>query len=321
MSLESLLREKADLRQGFAARLLRPAIKLDRALQAPPLSTNFRTVADAFHYLLRFYLQRLNPKARDSTWDAERGVELIGLAPGPAKGKDVPTVSRHPKRLKAAGLLTDAKRQHRAYLAGGPVNEKLLFSAHHLAHFDVALRDGPDKVDWHAIGYLSPEDANDLKALLELLDEDTFRTFRTCILSPRLRAADLVGGADPGFILDDCLVRVMTAKEPRVDLRDYYGMVACYLLLGLGGVAHEDGKTEQCPVTSIGIYFSRFGYLWKTRVADIMPKGALPELTRWFVEAACQANPGARDILPTLKGPLAADLSPQDAASIAARKA
>ena len=314
MSLESLLRERADVRQGFAARLLRPAIKLERGLLAPPASTHYRTVADAFHYLLRFHLQRLNPKARDDTWDAERGVELIGLGPGPAKGKDVPTVSRHPKRLKAAGLLTDAKRHHRAYVAGAPVNEKLLVSAHHLAHFNVALREGPDKVNWHAIGYLSPEDANDLKALLELVDDNTFRASRTCILSPRLRAEDLVGGADPGFILDDCLVRVMTAKEPRVDLRDYYAMVACYLLLGLGGVAHEDGKTEQCPVTSIGIYFSRFGFMWKTRVAEIMPAGTLPDLTRWFVEAACQSNPGARELLPALKGPLAAHLAAPDAA-------
>lgn len=315
MSLESLLRDKAEVRQGFSARLLRPAIRMERGLQQPPLTTNYRTVADAFHYLLRFYLQRLNPKARDSTWDAERGVELIDQGPESAKVKDVPTISRHPKRLKAAALLTDAKRHHRAYLASGQVTEKLLVCAHHLAHFNVALREGPDKVDWHAIGYLSPDDASDLKALLELADENTFRASRTCILSPRLRAQDLVGGADPGFILDDCLVRVMTAKEPRVDLRDYYGMVACYLLLGLGGVLHEDGKTEQCPVTSIGIYFSRFGYLWKARVAETMPAGALPDLTRWFVEAACQANPGARELLPTLKGPLAAHLSGEDAAS------
>jgi hypothetical protein len=314
MSLEALLRDKAEVRQGFATRLLRPAIKMGHGLQAPPRTNNFRTVADAFHYLLRFYLQRLNPKARDSTWEAERGVEVIGLDPGPEKGKDVPTISRHPKRLKAAGLLTDARRQYKTYLGNGLVTKNLLVAVHHLAHFNVALREGPDKVDWHALGYLDPEDAADLKALLELVDDDIFRASRTCILSPRLRAADLVGGADPGFILDDCLMRVMTAKEARVDLRDYYGLVASYLLLGLGGVAHEDGKTEQCPVTSIGIYFSRFGYLWKARVADILPAGGLPDLTRWFVEAACQSNPDAQDVLSTLKGPLAAILSAPDAA-------
>src|ERR1051326_3080126 len=137
MSLESLLRDRAAPLQGFATRLLRPAVRLERGLQARPRSVNYRTVADAFSYLLRFHLQRLNPKARDAAWDAERGVELIGLDSPATKGKDVPTISRHPKRLKAAALLTEARRQHRAYLAGGPVTDNLLMSVHHLAHFDV----------------------------------------------------------------------------------------------------------------------------------------------------------------------------------------
>src|ERR1043165_6704037 len=102
MSLETLLRERADLRQGFAARLLRPAIRLERGLEAPPRSSNYRSVADAFQYLLRFHLQRLNPKARDCGWEAERGVELIGLSSGSTKNNDIPTISRHPKWLKGA---------------------------------------------------------------------------------------------------------------------------------------------------------------------------------------------------------------------------
>jgi len=41
---------------------------------------------------------------------------------------------------------------------------------------------------------------------------------------------------------------------------------------------------------------------------QIMPATALPDVTRWFVEAACAAHAGARETLRTLKGPLAASL-------------
>src|SRR6185436_8850108 len=109
-------------------------VKLDQGLQVPPRTGNFEIVAGAFDYLLRFHLQRLNPNARDSAWPAERGVELIGLGAGTPKGKDVPTISRHPKRLKAAGYLADAKRQQRTYLQSGQVTENLLAAVYRLAH-------------------------------------------------------------------------------------------------------------------------------------------------------------------------------------------
>lgn len=321
MSLRSLIHDSSAVRQGFGARLLRPKVRFERGLQAPPLTGNFHAVGSAFGYLLRFCLQRINPHARDTTWAAERGVELIGLGPGADKGKDVPTISRHPKRLKAAAFLSDAKRQHRAYVKNGQVTENLLIAVHRLAHFDVADRGGPDRVDWHAINYLSPDDAADLKALLQLVDENTFRTAGPCILKPRLAASGLVGGADPDLILDRCLVQVRTGKESRIDIRDCFQLIGYYLLVGLGGISNQDGKAEQWPIASIGIYFARFGQLWKVPVREILPQNAVPDMTRWLVETACASNKEGMDVLRTLNGPLAAHLFEQDGSLIPAKKA
>lgn len=321
MSLNSLIRDNTALRHGFGARLQRPQVRFERGVQAPPLTGNFKIVGRAFDYLLRFYLQRINPHARDTTWAAERGVELIGLGSGAAKGKDVPTISRHPHGLKAAAFLSDAKRQHRVYLKSGQVTEDLLVAVHRLAHFDVASRDGPERVDWHTLNYLSPDDAADLKALLQLVDENTFRTAGPCILKPRPVAAALVGGAQPDFILDRCLVEIRTGKEPRIDIRDFFELVGYYLLLGLGGIGNPDGKPEQLPIASIGIYFARFGQLWKVPVREMLPPNAVPDITRWLVETACALNKEGLDLLPALKGPLAAHLYDQGGALIPARKA
>src|SRR5258706_14057549 len=107
MSLRSLIHDSSAVRQGFAARLLRPQVKFERGLQAPPLTGNFQAVGGAFDYLLRFHLQRINAQARDGAWPAERGGELIALAGEPAKGKGGPTISRHPKGLNSTAFPSD----------------------------------------------------------------------------------------------------------------------------------------------------------------------------------------------------------------------
>jgi|SRR5687767_5818669 hypothetical protein len=320
MSLHTLIRDKADFRQGFSTRVLRPQVRMDRGLQAPPLTPNNEIVGTSFDYLLRFFLQRLNPTARDTGWAAERGVQLIGLGPAAEKASDVPTISRHPKRLKAAAYLADAKRQQRAYLQSGDVTRELLVAVHRLAHLDVATVSGPSRVDWHALSYMSPDDAADLKAMLQLVDEKTFRTSRLCILKPRLPAAELVGGAEPDLILDDCIVDVKTRREARIDVRDFYQLVGYYLLVGLGGVSRPDRAPEQCPITSLGIYLARFGQLWKVPVREVLPPAAVPGLIAWFVETACALDKAGLDLLPALRGPLAAQFSGQNGTLTPERK-
>ena len=294
------------MRQGFGVRLLRPQAKLARGLQAPPLTTNYETVAGAFEYLLGFLLERMNPQARVPAWTAERGVEAIQV--GQPAGTEVTTLSGFPRALKAAAYLADAKRQYRAYMQVGRITDNLLVAAHRLAHLEVAARAEAGRVDWNSINYLSPDDAADLRVLLQLVDEKTFRTSRACVLKPRLNAADLVGGADADLIVGDCLVSVTLTREQRIDVREYYCLVASWLLLGLGGVRRENGTVEQLPVTSVGIYFARFGQLWKVPIEQIMPATTLPAVTKWFVDAVCASYPGTRQALRSLNGPLIAFL-------------
>jgi len=316
VSLYSFIHDRVDVQQGFGARLLRPRVKFARGLQAPPLTTNHQMVGGAFGYLLRFCLQRINPQARASAWVAERGADLIDFLQRAGKGRDMPTPSRHTRSLRAAAYVADAKRRCQAYTEDGQVTQELLEAAYRLAHLDLAIRAGVDRIDWRSINYLRSEDAADLKALLEIVDEGTFHAARACILDPRLPAAELVGGAYPDFILDHCVLDVNTSHEPRFDARDIYRLVGYYLLLGLGGISHENGKTEQCAVNSVGIYFARFGQLWKVPVKEILPTRSVPEMTRWFVESVCSSGRSRPGSPRAFEGPLAVYLSERDGGAV-----
>lgn len=314
MSLHSFIRNRVDIQQGFAARVVQPRIKFDRTLRAPPLTTNYQLVKGAFGYLLRFRLQRINPKASLSAWAAEAGVKRIGVAHGEVRGMDVLTPSRHPRELRAAAYIADAKRRYQTYVEDGHVTDELLLSVYRLAHLELAIHGGPDRVDWRSINYLRPSDAIDLRALLDIVEDRTFRASRVCILDPRLPASEVVGGADPDFILDDCIVDVTTAHKPAFDLRDFYRLVGYFLLVGLGGVTDSAGNSKRSPVSSVGVYFARFGQLWKVPVKEILPPTCVPEITRWFVDSARRSNESLAGLPAAFKGPLAVHLAARDAA-------
>lgn len=309
MSLYSFIHNREDVREGFRERVLRPLVKFDRPLQAAPRTTNYRIVGTAFDYLLRFFLERVNPHANASIWVAEQGVRRIGLPQGELDGDALAEIDANPERQRAEAYLRDAKSNYEVFLRTGQLTEALLLSALRLAHLDVIIRAGPDRVDWVALESLNPEDVVDLKALLALVDERTFKTTHTCILNPTFGAASaLVGGADADLILDDCLVDVKTTKEPRLDIRDFYQLVGYYLLLGLGGLGSHDAESQQPQVASLGIYFSRFGYLWKVPVEEVVPESVVLELTKWFVETACPPKQSRAKFVRSFRGPLAKHL-------------
>ena len=311
MSLESFISERADVRQGFASRLPPPQLRFERGLLVPSSTENYELVGRAFGYLLRFRLLRLNPQARVlSAWRAEAGAACLATGPTVEKGADVTTVTPYPRGLRAAAYLADARRRCESYLQSGVVTDALLAASYRLAHFDLAAEAGPDRIDWRSINYLHKSDAADLRELLEVVDDETFRAARTCILDPQLPASGLVGGAHPDFIIDQCVFDVNATHDAKLDVRDLYRLVGYYLLLGLGGIFNENGKPEQIPVNSIGVYFARFGQLWKAPFRDIVHPQSMPELIQWFVDAACASNPEGRQVLAECRGPLAGDLRP-----------
>ena len=70
MSLTSFLRNK-DVQERFRQEFRKPKFTAKKDLLAPPLTKHYSLVGTAFDYLLRFYVERLNPNAITKKWVAE----------------------------------------------------------------------------------------------------------------------------------------------------------------------------------------------------------------------------------------------------------
>jgi hypothetical protein len=304
VSLTSIIRGRKDIREGLRARLTRPALKLGE-IKAPPLTANYGIVATAFDYLLRFRLQGLNKSAQASLWAAEQGVEMIGAEEFvyDLDSGRLSSSTRDRRRQKADAYIAEARELHRGYLKTGKLGDELLAVCLRLAYLDVALRVGPDRIDWKGLAKPDKRDITDLRALLALVDESAFKARSACLLNPTFGlASTLVGGADADLLIDDCLIDIKNTKDPHLDAGDFLQLIGYYLLNGYAGMSCS-GKPVVYRINSLAIYFSRYGVLWKFPVEEVLPSNAAPETARWFFDAVCRTKALRTRCLKGFSGP------------------
>ncbi len=258
--------------------------RLQGELRAPPRTRNYWAVGQAFDYLLRFHLGRLHPQAKEKAWVAESLLQEGML-------------SRKDQRL-AATVVARARAAARDYLAHGQVTDQLLTAAMQVARLDAMYR----AAVWDpGIGQEDDaEDLQDLRALLAVAEgEPLFQTkHKVVALNPvfgvsgwkvqgvRLPegyTSTLIGGADVDLLLGDTLLEIKTTKEPKVERRTYYQLVAYYALAKLGGIG---GFRQQPEVRWLAVYFSRYGCVAKWPTPDLSDA-----FWGWFLRAAVDHGP------------------------------
>ena len=126
MSLTSLLNQK-DIKTHFRLSYPKPKMTAKRLLLAPPQTKNYSTVGTAFDYLMRFYLQLLNPNTiTKSYWVAEEVIPLLSDT----------------LQAKAKTQIKQAKKHLATYLQTNHLSDDLLKSALLLARLDPIFRSG-----------------------------------------------------------------------------------------------------------------------------------------------------------------------------------
>jgi hypothetical protein len=275
VSLTELTRTDREVRQRFKEVNVKPnIIKGPRLVERTGNRHNVTGIA--FDYLLRFELERrhahLKPEA--SSWVAEVAVKY-----GRYRNK------------KSKAFLAQARELHQAYLGGEACLPELSRCCTVLAKLDLIYRAGwvdPDL--WTPLEGMAAE----LEALLAVVPFEQLTPKTRLLTNPHFgEASRAVGGADADLILDHRLIDIKTTSEAVVSLDELRQLLGYCLLWSFDGAytgqaAHEL-HYHPVQLSSVGIYYARYGRLYEFNLGELLVPGTWPTLRRWFGDR-CELN-------------------------------
>lgn len=313
MSLTSFLTNKnnQDVRDKFKQEFVKPKFSSNQEILAPPLTKSYSTVGTAFDYLLRFYLEYLNSGAITKVWIAYGSCfnlrKVLDELESNTKFKDMPKLTQYiiatflrkrgynslPTRKdvialfqdfyrKANNIVLEAKENLHNFLKSGEINDSLIKSALLLAQLEPIYRAG--LIDTN-IGIIDNRDVEDLRNLLSLFNPKDFKAKEICLLNPSFNYSGLVGGADADLVIDDMLIDIKTTKNLELRRSDFNQIIGYYALYEIGGI---NGMPQNYDIKRLGIYFSRYGYLYLIDVQRIIDEIKFIDFLEWFKQRATE---------------------------------
>jgi len=297
MNLTSFLENK-DVRERFRQEFEMPRLAVKKEILAPPLSKRYSLIGTAFDYVIRFYIERVNPGAVTTRWVAEGSITnpLSPLLKDVVIDADTGKISYTETALtkKARQIIEEAKTRYSEYLSSGQITTQLLASTLSLAQLDIVCRVG--RVDEN-LGMAHEEDIEDLRNLVSIVEPGLFRAKYLCLLNPTFGAAShLVGGADADLLIDDTIIDIKTTKDLRLKGDDFNQLMGYFVLHEISGIG---GLTPKPKVSKIAIYFSRYAYLHTFDVEDVVRAETFGDFVGWFIDRAKHTSPHNRPIQPT----------------------
>lgn len=232
-------------------------------LKAAPITKNYSQVGIAFDYIFRFYLEKLNPDCSlDFGWTSTKALQLFDI------------MSENYKIINE--IIDNAKLHKNAYIDSGILTDDFLYSVLKLSSLEPIIRAGRGL---EYIGQVHSDDIKDLKQLISLIHQDEWMGKNRCWLNPSFNAGILVGGADADIILDDMLIEIKTVKNFCVSRAYLNQLIGYYILDQIRGI-DESGLPSS--IKRLGIYFSRYGYLWSIKVEDLISEDFTEKTIFWL---------------------------------------
>ncbi len=291
MSLTSLIQSDKVLRNKILDVFQRPKLEKPRPLLAPFHTTNYSLVGVAFDYLLRFYLEKLNGLGMDhkNQWVAEKGIKRLEIdsASEMDRRRRQKTRCRYKKGLQ---IINNVKSLRKEFAETAQISRELIRQTLRMSYIDPVLRSG------RGIEYIGVDadtaDIEDIERQLSLIDDKLFIAKDRCLLNPTFGGASrLVGGADADLIIDDKLIDIKATKKLELS-PDYFCQLIGYLLLYkiysmelselITGYRLHAAFQKKWEIKQLGIYYSRYGYLFLFKVRNLLDDNSLQKFTEWF---------------------------------------
>lgn len=271
VSLTSFLERNADVRAQFLVSFKKPDFRLKAPLLAPPLTESYGLVGTAFDYLLRFYVEKLNPGATAGEWVAENGLRIL-LAYADQR-----------RAGEAIRLMAEAKRRYKSFRESARTrpSPRLIEAAVWLASFDAVFRAG--LIDVELSARVPDVLVKDLRKMLSLVPEDLLWAKKRCVLNPTFgKGSSLVGGADGDLIIDDTLIDIKTTKHLTFEREFFNQLIGYYVLSCIGGI----DDCARGKIKHVAIYYARYGVLHRVSLSECHKQSDLPRFVRWFQKRA-----------------------------------
>lgn len=282
MSLKTFLDNK-DVRAKFSEEFSKPKFSVKKESLAPPITKHYSIVGTAFDYLMRFYIERLNPKAITREWVAESSVERmrkLGFALN---------YQRQPVRIddnileKADEMLSQTKIAYSDYIKSGKMSNEVIKCTISLAQLDTYFR--VSIIDEN-FGIVDEGDVSDLMKLISLVPQNSFKAKELCLLNPTFgEASELIGGADADLVIDNLLIDIKTTAKLEFKIEHFNELIGYYTLYKLGGIPDAPVKPN---LENLGIYYSRYAELHTFPVVAVIQANKFPSFEKWFKERAAQ---------------------------------
>lgn len=258
MSLTSFLRIK-EVQSIFQETFPLPELELPKApIQASPYTENYGLVGTAFDYLLRFYVEWLNPDITTTkVWVADHALARIyNITAGWDHDVIMDLVD------KVERILVKAVTVQTEFLSTGNVTDDLIVSALLLAQLDPIYRGRRIRDD---IGEVNVGDVRDLYGLLSAVTPADWIAEHLCLLNPTFgHGSALVLGADADIVLDTNLIDIKTSKYLTLRPEYYHQLIGYYVLWFIAG-----DEWPGLPPETLSIYFSRYGVFAKIKTSEI----------------------------------------------------
>ena len=229
-----------------------------------PKTKNYSLVGTAFDYLLRSELKRLHPNAKEGEFIAESSILLVSEAVYSTGYFQAKNAEIGAKELNLMRNIADNFKEKRAtFLKSGILADDFIETTIKYAKLDVIFRAGIyDDIEKD----VDELDIEDLKSLYNLIPEEFKMPSETILLDPTFgEASRKVEGADVDLIIGHAMIDIKTTKEMKLD-GYIWSQIVGYLMLS----DHAYEKEGLIPkIEEIGLYFSRYGYLWKIEASYV----------------------------------------------------
>lgn len=223
-------------------------------IPAPAMTTNYSHVGEAFDWLLRFYVKKLNPFAKISWWRPEFFINCYTKHREWEK-EHMPNSRMY---LQAYRFYACARLSYSHYLSSGRVTDQLLRAVLRLPILDLG----------HFRFEVEETDMMDLMNLIDLVKPGMFKA-KTLAVLPPFPGPPLgfgrVFGAD--LLIDGDLIDIKTTMKLHLK-EDYLKQLFLnYIILARNGIRGLGIKPD---ISRCGIYYSRYGFLFLIDVPELV---------------------------------------------------